>query len=73
MFRHWPVIVASIDDLPQSVCDGGVTGQLPGSCLPRPLQEASPERRFDTVYPVCVFGTEVNPAYILGVQCFIQV
>ncbi|KAK9812968.1 hypothetical protein WJX72_006606 [[Myrmecia] bisecta] len=56
--RHWPVVVASMNDLPREVASGGTCALCEGTSFPLPLAEASTTGRPDDAYPVLIIGTQ---------------
>lgn len=58
--RHWPVIVSSVDRLPQSVAAGGSLHCGGDSVFPLRLSEASSNGRPELALPVMALGTQVG-------------
>lgn len=57
--RHWPVIVGSVDNLPQQVASGGSMHSGGDSAFPLTLSHASLNSRLETALPVLALGTQV--------------
>ena len=70
--RHWPVIVSSVDQLPQSVAAGGSLHCNGDSAFPLKLSEASSNGRPEFALPVMALGTQVgcSPASCLSALPF---
>ena len=58
--RHWPVIVASVDSLPQAVASGGSLHSGGDNAFPLRLSEASSSGRPNLALPVMALGTQVG-------------
>ena len=55
------MLVASCNDLPRVVSQGGCATQLASDSFPQTLREAVPTARPEDAYPVCIFGSQVSP------------
>lgn len=58
--RHWPVIVASVDSLPQAVASGGSLHSCGDGAFPLKLSEAGIDSRLEDALPVLALGTQVS-------------
>lgn len=63
--RHWPVIVSSVDRLPQSVAAGGSLHCGGDNAFPLRLSEASSNGRPEFALPVMALGTQVGCSFAL--------
>ena len=58
------MLVASCNDLPRVVSQGGCATQLASDSFPQTLREAVPTARPEDAYPVCIFGSQVRPPIV---------